>query len=273
MARAEAKEMVLSVRALFFVILYFGIAGSIAWAVVKIDAETDGKLAAISSQMSSLGQTERGAILEQVTEAGFPEAVANAVMNGQLPILVLVLLWSSTFIVPGLILLVGFNRISGDVSSRFTRYVLQRVHRESYLLGKIVGHWLVSFLAVVVVHCILLALGSVYEVFDFEQSLAAIPSIWAGMALFTFAYVAYTQLMSVLVAQPFLSLLFGFMGIAAIRVVTFILGLTYEPLGQIWLGAWDMRLWAMDPIAIAVFAAYGLGFSGLALLALRRRDV
>ncbi len=273
MARAEAKEMVLSVRALFFVILYGGIAGSIAWGVVKADEKLDGKLAALSGQMDSLGVTERGAILEQVTEAGFPEAVANAVISGELPILLLVLLWSSTLVVPGLILLVGFNRISGDISSRFTRYVLQRVHRESYLLGKIVGHWLISFLAVVAVHCVLLVLGKVYDVFDFEQTLAAMPQIWAGMALFTFAYVAYTQMFSVLVAQPFLSLLFGFMGIAAIRVLTFILGFMYEPLGQIWLGDWDMRLWAMDPIAVAVFLAYGLGFSALALVALRRRDV
>ncbi len=273
MARAEAKEMVLSVRALFFILVYLVVAGGVGWGTLKLNEKLDGQLSDLSTKVTELSAAERAGIIEQVTSSGMPEAVTDAFLSGNLPILLLIILFSSTFVVPGLILLVGFNRISGDIGSRFTRYVLQRVHRESYLLGKIVGHWLVSFVAVLVVHAILVAAGSYYEVFDHERIVEAMPRIWVGMALFTLAYVTYTQLFSTLFAQPFLSLMFGIMGIFAIKALTFTLSFFYAPLGQVWLGDWDIRLWALDPTAIAVFAAYSLGFTALSFVVLRRRDV
>lgn len=273
MVRAEAIEMVLSVRALFLVLVYGLLAGGAGWATLKLDEKLEGKLSGLTGQLDKLGATERAGLLEQVADSGLPTAVAEAYLDGSLPLLLLIILWSSTFVLPGLMLLVGFNRISGDVSSRFTRYVLQRVHRGSYLTGKIIGHWLVSLLAVLAAQGVLLGLGAMYDVFDYERILAAMPRIWLGMALFTFAYSAYTQLFSILMSQPFLSLMFGVMGIMAMKFVTFLLSFAYAPLGQVWLGDWDMRLWAMDPKAILVFAAYGLGFVGLSFVALRRKDL
>jgi len=273
MVRAEAQEMVLSVRALFLVLVYAVLAGGAGWIALKADEKLDGKLAALSGQLDSLGGAERESLLQQVADSGLPTAVAEAFLDGHLPLLLLIILWSSTFVLPGLMIVVGFNRISGDVSTRFTRYVLQRVHRGSYLAGKIVGHWLVSFLAVLVVHGVLLAVGSMQEVFDFERIMTAMPRIWVGMFLFTFAYVAYTQLFSILFSQPFLSLLFAVMGIMGMKFTTFVASFFWAPLGQVWLGDWDMRLWAMDPVALVVFAAYGLGFVGLSFLALRRKDL
>ena len=56
-------------------------------------------------------------------------------VKGDLPPLVLGVLFFSTFAIPWLILLVGYNRISEDVATKYTRYVLQRVHRGAYLAG------------------------------------------------------------------------------------------------------------------------------------------
>lgn len=273
MARAEAKEMVLSVRAIFLVLVYFVVAGGAGWLTLKVDEKLDGQLKGLATKVTELSVTERASIIEELTKNGMPDAVVDAFMGGGLPLLLLIVLYSSTFVIPGLILLVGFNRISGDIGSRFTRYVLQRVHRESYLVGKIIGHWLVCTLAVLVVHGLLLGLAHYYEVFDHARILAAMPRIWLGMALFTLAYVTYTQLFSSLFSQPFLSLLFGIMGIFGIKLVTFVLSFFYAPLGQIWLGDWDVRLWALDPAAIAVFGGYSVAFFALSLVVLRRRDV
>lgn len=273
MVRAEAAEMVLSVRALFLVLVYAVLAGGAGWATLKLNEKLDGKLADLTGQLDKIGDAERTQLLQQVADNGLPTAVAEAYLDGSLPLILLIILWSSTFVLPGLMLVVGFNRISGDTSTRFTRYVLQRVHRGSYLTGKIVGHWLVSFLAVLVAHGILLAVGASTEVFDFDRITEAMPRIWLGMALFTFAYSAYTQLFSILFSQPFLSLLFGVMAIMGMKFTTFVLSFFYPPLGQVWLGDWDMRLWALDPAALAVFAAYGVGFVALSFVVLRRKDL
>ena len=273
MVRAEALEMVLSVRALFLVLVYAVLAGGSGWVLLKLDEKTDGQISEMTRRVNDISAEEQAQVVAQLSEQGLPSAVMEALLDGRLPLLLLIILWSSTFVLPGLMLVVGFNRISGDVSTRFTRYVLQRVHRGSYLAGKIVGHWLVSFLAVLVVQLALLAVGHTQVMLDIDRITEAMPRIWLGMLLFTFAYSAYTQLFSILFSQPFLSLLFGIMGIMAVKFVTFVLQFFYEPLGQVWLGDWDMRLWAMDPVAIAVFLAYGLGFVGLSYLVLRRKDL
>lgn len=274
MVRAEAAEMVLSVRALFFVVVYAVLAGGSGYLLLKADEKTEGQFTKLSGQIVDMAASEKAQVLEQLQDSGVPSAVLEAFFDGTLPLFLLVILWSSTFILPLMMLLVGFNRISGDVSTRFTRYVLQRVHRGSYLTGKIVGHWLVSFLAVLIVQAGLLAIASTRDdVFGFDAIVSAMPRIWAAMALFTFAYVAYTQLFSILFSQPFLSLLFGMMGILTIKFVTFVLQFVWAPLGQVWLGDWDLRLWVLEPAAIGVFLAYGLGFVGLSFLALRRKDL
>ena len=273
MAKAEVLEMVLSVRALFFLLVYLGAAAFAGVAMVKLDEGTEGQLSEMQTRLSQLGETEKAQAIEQLKNANMPEGFIEAFLDGRFPILLLAILYFSTFFLPGVILLVGFNRISGDVSSRFTRYLLQRVHRGSYLAGKVVGHFVVSFAAIVLVHAILLAIGKSQGVFGFDLIMAAMPRIWVSMALFTFTYVAYCQLFSALVSQPFLSLLFGLLGLFAIRFLTFALSFAWEPFDRFWLDAWDLPLWTLQPAAVAVYLGYGVGFVGLSWLVLRRKDL
>lgn len=273
MARAEILEMVLSVRAAFFLLVYLAAAAFAGLAIIKVDDGTNGQLSSMQSRLSQLGEEEKAQAIEQLTKANMPEGFIEAFLDGRFPILLLGILYFSTFFLPGVILLVGFNRISGDVSSRFTRYVLQRVHRGSYLAGKIAGHFVVSFAAVVLVHAILLAVGKSQDVFGFDLIISAMPRIWVSMALFTFTYVAYAQLFSALVTQPFLSLLFGLLGLFAIRFLTFVLSFVWAPLEHVWLNDWDLELWTLQPAAVGVYLAYGVGFVALSWLVLRRKDL
>jgi hypothetical protein len=43
--------------------------------------------------------------------------------------------------------------------------------------------------------------------------------------------------------------------------------------GQVWMGAWDLRLWLLDPLALVVFGVHAVLLMGGAVAVLRARDV
>lgn len=269
LARAEVTAMVVSVRAVFLVITYAVIAGAIGSVLLWLNDKTDGALLRGAEAL----QVAPEEMVTKLTEAGFNPHLAQAMVSGDLPPLVLGVLFFSTFALPWLILLVGYNRISEDVNTKYTRYVLQRVHRGSFLAGKIVGHWAVSFLAVVVVHALLLVYAAATDRFDVESTLQALPRVWLAMALFVLAYSTFTCMVSSVLTPPFLVLLIGTMLLFSLKFAAWIGSFFYEPIGDAWISAWDVPLWAFDPRAVAVYAGYSLVFIGIAYLILRRRDL
>ena len=46
-----------------------------------------------------------------------------------------------------------------------------------------------------------------------------------------------------------------------------------EPIGDLWVGSWDVRLWALEPAAVLVHGVYAVGLISLSFLVLKRRDV
>jgi hypothetical protein len=277
-ASAEIIDMIKSIRFAFLLVSYAFAAGVVGKAMIWINGKVDGKLL---QGAKALSETEREMIVSSAVEQGMSSHLAEALINGDLPPLVFGVLLFSTFSIPALMLLVGYNRVSEDVSTRYTRYILQRVHRGSYLAGKLAGHWLVSFLAIVLVHIALLTYGYFFE-FDgnvevrdavYEATLAAMPRIWLAMFILVLAYSAYTMLVSSTLNPPIIVLLLGVMGLVAIKFAAFILEIIHKPLGEIWMGSWDVRLYALDPAAIGVYLAYTVGFLGLATFVLRRRDL
>jgi hypothetical protein len=181
---------------------------------------------------------------------------------------VIFVLFFSTFAIPGLILLVGYSGLADDLQSRFARYALQRVRRESWLVGKVLGHFVVSYVAVVLVHAGLIAYATFATDFDPTTTLHALPRIWAGLALFIFGYVGFTAMFSATLAPPFAAFALGAVALFGLWVVSFA-----PTIGLVWMGSWHMQLWALDPRAIGIYAAHGIVFSALAYAGLRRRDV
>jgi ABC-type transport system involved in multi-copper enzyme maturation permease subunit len=269
LAREEIATMVVSIRAVFLVITYSVIAGAIGAAMLWLNDKTDGNLLKGADMLKEAPEVA----IEKLTEVGLNPHLAEAMVNGDLPPLVLGVLFFSTFAIPWLILLVGYNRISEDVSTKYTRYVLQRVHRGSYLAGKIAGHWLVSFLAIIVVHGLLLGYAAATDRFDVGAMMHAMPRVWLAMALFVLAYSTFTCMVSSVLQPPFLVLLVGTMLLFALKFAAWVGSFIYEPIGDAWIGSWDVPLWAFDPRAVAVYAGYSLVFIGVAYMILRRRDL
>lgn len=278
MARAELLEMFVGIRALFLVFAYLFATGSMGACVVKLNEKTEGQIAGLAAKAAEASATEKETLIQKMTEEGaISENLARSLIEGSLPPLPAAILFVTTdFILPWLpllILLVGFNRVSEDLHSRYTRYLLQRVHRGSYLFGKLLGLWLMSLAAVVLVHLVLLGIGAAKEVFDMERTWAAMPKIWLGMAFLTLAYSAYTIFWSSLVTPPFLSLVLAAAALVFLKFATGLLSLVDLRLGQLWLDSWTMRLWVADPPALGIFAGYATLFVAGSWLVLRRRDV
>lgn len=274
MARAEAREMVLSFRALFLVIVYLLLAGGIGRVFTFLDEKSEGQLSAIVDKAAELPEVQREQLIDELAvKGGLGRSLAEAVISGDLPPLVFFVLFLSTFILPALILLVGFNRISEDVTSRFTRYVLQRVHRGSYLVGKVFGHWLVSYLAIIAVHLILLTYATTTELVEAESTWSAMPPVWAGLALFVLAYVSFNAMFSSMLNPPIAALLVSFVALCGLWFAPRVLSLFYAPLGRVWMGSWDTQLWALDPAATGIYLGYSAVFLAAAYWILRRRDL
>ncbi len=269
LAREEALSMVVSIRAVFLIVTYSVIAGAIGAVLLWINDKTDGNLLKTADRLKEAPDL----VIQKLTEAGLNAHLAEAMVRGDLPPLVLGVLFFSTFAIPPLILLVGYNRISEDISTKYTRFLLQRVHRGSYLAGKIVGHWLVSFLSILVVHGLLLGYAQATHRFDVGAMLHAMPRIWLAMGVFVLAYSTFTCMVSSVLTPPFLVLLVGTMLLFALKFASWIGSFIYAPLGDAWIGSWDVPLWALDPRALAVYGGYSLVFVGIAYLILRGRDL
>jgi hypothetical protein len=272
--RQEVRELATSLRGLFLIVLHGGVALFAAWGLIALDRSTGGKMNLLASQAATLGASEQAAVLERVEEAGVVSTgLAKALLEARLPPLLIGVLLASTVLLPALLVLVGHDRLSDDLSSRHARYVLQRVDRFSWLAGKLLALWSLSFGAVLVGHVALLFAGLVEHADTVAACAPALPALWCGLAVSLLAYSAYVLCVSTLVQPPVLALLASLGGLALIRVVTFFLGLDAPWLGRLWMGAWDVELWLLDPVALVIHLGYAALFGGLAGLALARRDV
>lgn len=269
-ARAELLDMVKSIRFAFLVVSYTFATGIVGYMLLWLNEKFEGKLL---EGAAGLEAEQRTAIIEAAAQEGISRPLIDAIMNGDLPPMVFGVLVGSTFSIPLLMLLVGYNRISEDVSTHYTRYLLQRVHRGSYLAGKLLGHWLVSFLAIVLVHVGLLVYAKANGLYDMDSTFAAMPRIWFALLVLVLGYSAFTMLMSAILDPPIRVLLLGVIALMAIKVGEIMLGIFSDSLGKIWMGSWDVELYALDPIAVGIYLAYTAAFVALAHLALKKRDL
>ena len=277
-AGAEALDMVLSIRLLFLVITYAGVGFLTGYLWVSADNSSEGQLTEFSKQVASLSAEDRLARLEQIAAEGGPMAqvaqtLGSVVFDPSLPPLAMLVLSLTSSILPLLILLVGYNRISDDLESRYTRYILQRVHRESYLGGKILGHAAVCTISVLIVQLAWIAVAMVQDLYGADRLISGTLRIWPAMILFVLTYSSYTMLASTAFGRSVLALLLGAIFLFAFWFAFQLASVVWAPLTEVWISSWYDNLWISDLRAYAVFAAYGLGFALLARAILRRADV
>lgn len=279
-ATQEIRGLLTGVRAFLVVVMYGGLVLAIGASYLFATGEIEKKLIA---ERPELAQLDRSKLLDELVKSdSFKNDIApkleqyggqrliDAVTSGQMPILLLVLLFFSSFALPGLALITGYDRLSEDLHSRYARFVLQRVRRESWVLGRIVGQWLGLLALVVVTHVALTGIASLAsDRFDAGPVWAALPFVWVGMALFLLAYVSFVTLFSALLTPPFAVLAVGGMALMALWV----LKVFVPAIGLVWMGAWDLRLWLLDPIAVVVFVVHTAVLAAGAVAIIRARDV
>lgn len=265
-ARYEIVSLFVSVRALLFVVTYGIVAGAVGAFFLWADRETNGQLTGLAAKAGALDPAQKAEILDKLGPKVSPHLV-DAILSGDLPPLVFTVLMFSTFAIPGLVLLIGYSGLADDLQSRFSRYVLQRVRRESWLAGKIAGHFVTSYASVVLVHALLLAYAATIDGFDASRALAALPGVWLALAFFVLGYVTFTAMVSAVISPPFAAFALGSIALLFFWILSF------AAVGRFWMGSWHLELWARDPSAIAVYLAHALAFTALAYLGLKRRDV
>lgn len=276
----EALDLLKGVRALLVVVLYGGLVFGIGSIYLFITGKIEEKLAeanpaiammdrkAIFAEMMNSEQfkNELGPWLEKIGGSRLAESIAD----GSMPLILLVVLVMSSFALPGLVLITGYDRLSEDLHTRYARFVLQRVRRESWVVGKVLGQWAGVLALVIAVHVALVGIATLTsQRFDAPAVWSALPLVWAGMALFLLAYVAFVMIFSGLASRPFAALAFGGMALMAMWLAKFMIPV----FGMVWMGTWDLRLWLFDPIALAVFLAHAMVLMGAAVAVVRARDV
>lgn len=278
-ARYEVRALLRGPRALLLFVVYGLVTFALGSAYVWV---SNGVRDQVSKQLSSLSEAERTAVLENdeirknimeqlgpVFERVGGAPLVSALENNEMPWIVLFVLLLSSFVIPGLLLVVGYDRIAEDLCSRFSRFVLQRVRRGTYLLGKIAGLFAVTFAAVAAVHLVLLAIGATQADLDLGEVAASLPRIWLGMALFLLAYTGFVALVSTAASSPFGALAGG-----GITLIVLWFASTFSDVVRVvWLGTHDAQLWVTDVQALALYAIYAVGFIGLAYARLATKDI
>ena len=267
--------MVGSIRLVFLVVGYAGIGLFAGYVWTSLDAQNEGRLTELSQQTANFTPEQRAANLQQLAEEGGPMAqmFGELLYDPALPPLAMIVLQGSSWILPLLILLVGYNRIAEDLESRYTRYIMQRVHRDSYLGGKVLGHAAVCIVAVLAVQGLWIVLASVFQLYGAERMWGATIRIWPAMVVYVLAFATYTMLVSTLFARSMLALLLGTLMLYAIWFALNVASFVWAPLGEIWLSSWYGELYRLRPVGILVFFAYTAAFLLLANTVLRRIDL
>lgn len=256
-ARYEVVALATSLRAALFVVLYGATAVTVGKLLLRLDAAT-GALGGLSDQAAGVDPGHRDRLVAQVA----------LWLGSNVPPIVSGILWPSAFVLPPLILLIGHAIIAEDTSTRFARFVLQRVSRGAYLAGKMAALFAVAYAGVLVVHLALLAYAATSLAgFDPAATLAALPRVWTALAVFIAAHVAYAAAFSARLTPPFFAFAAGAMALFALWVVSF------SRAGRFWMGSWSGALFNLDLDALAIYAIHTAVLTGAAWLALARRDV
>jgi hypothetical protein len=275
----ELRAILLGIRS-FFVVFTYGVPAGLAgafylWATKQVEQQmvSDNPALATLDRKALFAEMMKSEQFRQQVEPALKwfgaERLFEAALRGDVPWVLIVVLVSSTFVLPGLSLLIGYDRISEDLNTKQSRFILQRVRRGSWLAGKVLGLWISMAVLVFVTHAILIAIGAISSpAFDLQAVLVALPQLWGAMGLLLLAYSAFSILFSTLFTPPFAALAVGGIALSGLWFLSIV-----TPLRTVWMGTWDMALWGLDPAALGVYFAHAVLFTGMAWGVLRLRDV
>lgn len=282
----ELRAMFLSVRSIFLALIYGSALVTSFWAGIagfrKLRDKFREQVAAqggsnfdadIAIDQAMKSDSFRDWMQEQVlpwAQGAGPETelAVRSLGGGEVPWSIVLGVIVSGAVLPPLLLLISYDRVSSDLSIKYTRYLLQRIRRGSYIVGKLLGQWVVILGIVLVVQALALLLGAGVPELAVSEMIPHLPAAWVGTSLALLAYLSFFTIYSVWFDRSFLSLMVGGVGYFVVTIFGWA-----SAVGQVWIGRWDFRVALLQPSAIAVALANTAVFLGISYVIMRRRDV
>lgn len=288
-AGRSARGLALMVLFLFAEALTLGVGGCIN---VSANKQFDEIVAGQGAQPDAVKQEltkRKRELLKAVTR----NSDATVDLIAEVPLVLLFVFFATTFFVPLLIALMGFDQISAEVGPKSIRYLVVRAQRSSVLFGKYLSQ--LTVLALLMLVCVAAMVGVTKWLnadFDWLTAGKWLFRLWVASMVIGAAYAALTTLCSSVTRAGPLSL---FLNIIVLFVFWFVglvsniwslpgspglLGQEESPLAYVRYlipSQFESQMLSPAPLefasGIVAFAGFALLFLGLARMALDWRDV
>jgi ABC-type transport system involved in multi-copper enzyme maturation permease subunit len=110
---------------------------------------------------------------------------------------------------PLLVLVVGFDQLSGEIQHRTIRYTVGRAHRASIVVGKALGTWAVVSIMMLVLHLTVWVIVLARGQYSIGPVLSWGGRFWLFSSICAAAYVGYTAVVSSFFRTPIVALFAG----------------------------------------------------------------
>ncbi|MFT3709330.1 MAG: ABC transporter permease subunit [Archangium sp.] len=303
--RGETRRALKSGRALVLLILFVLFVGlaltGTGWVNHTLNAKFEQQLAMAGADTPEI----RAKAAEQLTAqkkdmlktfVTDDEAMLDSLAT--LPLVLLIVFKITLRFLPLFIALMGFDQLAGEVGPKSVRYLVVRVRRSSIVVGKFLSQATLFGLLLVICTFLMVLVAKILNS-DFKAVDVALWTFKLVLSSFTLslAYLALTALFSSLTRQGGVALVlniitlfviwfvaligeaFRFPGEAAapgsLAMLTSESWLAYVRYASVWHFGGDLLHphWARWMTAGLVHVGFGLVFMGIALIALKRRDL
>jgi ABC-type transport system involved in multi-copper enzyme maturation permease subunit len=264
-ARIELRRTLTSTKGLALLLLY-GL------------AQSAGGLLFAAMQHSPAGQMIWALLLKAMSPGSGTEADFKFLQ--QIPPTSLFAYWFTLFVVPVLVLLMGFDQLSGELASRSVRYVAFRSRRISWALGKAMAQAGSLFALSLLSSIVVLIFGAIFNTeFSLIAAIEWTLLLWLLSSAYGLCYVGLTSFVSACFRNPFLSLVAGVSALFGMWIVG-VLGRVFDslhPLRYLLPGSYTDSLLSPEPsktfLTLGVFVLFAAAFLAASVGVLRARDL
>ncbi|AKU96620.1 hypothetical protein AKJ09_03284 [Labilithrix luteola] len=185
---------------LLFVFTVLG-GGLFAYLLAQSDSIRKQRMAEKAISPEALLEVKKQALGLWFTNTATGEHVGNA------PFLLMVVFAVSLWLVPGVVLLLGFDTVSGDLQHRTIRYWTVRSRRWSYVAGKFFGLWATCSIVALAMHVLIWIVVIARGEATFGETIGWGLRFWLASLPILSIWCAVSVLVSSLFKTPILALL------------------------------------------------------------------
>lgn len=260
----SGRAVVLLLLFVLFTTLVLGVIGIFSYGFSSTQEKKFDDEIAASPYKDDLDPKKVAEQREKATNSsGFKKVIINALfaeddaalaeMLLALPFMLLIVFKLTQIFLPLFITLMGFDQISGEISTKSIRYLAVRARRSSLVLGKFLAQ--TSVLALLTFVCVFIMVAvSFWLDKDFTAGRAATTflKLWLSSMVFSLAYMALASMCSSMFRQPAVSLAINMIGLFVIWAVA-LGGNLFQFPGQATSG---ISLSAYKPESLFAYARY-----------------